>query len=159
MHLGNWYSEKYDISIANAILYNHESEYRASNFLSMKVILAAIAISQGKQSELILWDLSTKIDQWSAWDYVGAMMKLVEQRRTWDYIISSGEQHTIQDMIEIVFGYLGIDWREYVKVDPSIVKRKTGMLFGDNTKLRNSIEWYPSYSFREMLARTINTLC
>ena len=54
MHLGNWYSEKYDISIANAILYNHESEYRASNFLSMKVILAAIAISQGKQSELIL---------------------------------------------------------------------------------------------------------
>ena len=159
MHLGNWYTKKYGLSIVNAILYNHESEFRRSNFLSMKVILGAIAISQWKQNELILGDLSTKIDQGSAWDYVCAMIWLVENRHSGDYIISSGEQHTIQDMVEIVFGHLWLDWEKYVRGDPNIVKRKTGILFWNPAKIKENISWQPEYNFGEMLIKTISILC
>jgi GDPmannose 4,6-dehydratase len=159
MHVGNWYMKKHDLRILNAILYNHESEFRWQKFLSMKVILGAIAIAQWKQKELILWDLSTKIDQWSAWDYMENMISLLEEGSTWDYIFSSWEQHTIQDMVEIVFWHLGLDWRGYIKVDMGIVKRKTWTLFWNPAKLKDSVEWYKSSSFQEMIVRTINTLC
>jgi len=159
MHVGNWYMKKHNLHILNAILYNHESEFRSQKFLSMKVILGAIAISQGKQDELVLWDLSTKIDQWSAWDYMENMITLLEGDKIWDYIFSSGEQHTIQDMVEIVFWHLGLDWRKYVKVDTGIVRRKTWTLFWNPSKFRDSIGSYKSSSFQEMLIRTTNILC
>ena len=156
MHVGNWYMKKHSLHILNAILYNHESEFRWQKFLSMKVILGAIAISQGKQKELILWDLSTKIDQGSAWDYMENMISLLEGDKTWDYIFSSGEQHTIQDMVEIVFGHLGLDWKEYVKVDTGIIQRRTGTLFWDNTKLKDDIRWNVTIWFEEMLKKIIS---
>lgn len=155
MHLGNWYAEKYHISVANAIFYNHESEFRGPKFLSMKVILAALAISQWRQNELILGDIDTKIDQWSAWDYVDAMTCLLSQNKTGDYIVSSWEQHTIEDMLKIVFGYFHLDWKKYVKVDPNIVQRKTGTLLWDNTKIYEATWWKPKQSFSEMLIHII----
>lgn len=158
MHLGNWFAEKYDLQIVNAILYNHESEFRSPKFVSMKIIQWAINISKWLQDKLVLGDLSTQVDRWSAYDYVEAMYQLLQSDKVWDYIISSWKLHTIQDLVEIVFNYFDLDWKQYVKSDENIVQRKTGILFGDNSKIKQNIWWKPKIWFEEMIINIINFL-
>lgn len=155
MYLWNWFAEKYNLQIVNAILYNHESEFRSSKFVSMKVIEWAINISRWIQDKIILWDLSTSVDRWYAWDYVNAMYSLLQKNKTWDYIISSWKLHTIKDLVEIVFGYLELDREKHVQLDTDIIKRKTGILFGDSRKIRNDIDWEPHFDFQNMITHII----
>jgi GDPmannose 4,6-dehydratase len=147
---------KYHIQVVNAILYNHESEYRAPNFVSMKIIQGAINISKWLQENITLGDLSAQVDWWYAADYVWAMHGLLQSDLSWDYIISSGSLHTIQDLVEIVFGYLGLDWEKYIISNQAIITRKKGLLFGDNSKIIRDTWWEPSISFKEMLLHIIN---
>lgn len=156
MHLGNWFAEKYNIQVINAILYNHESEFRSPKFVSMKIIQWAINISKWLQDKIILWDLSTQVDRWYAWDYVQAMHALLQTNNVWDYIISLWSLHTIQDLVEIVFRYLGLDWKQYVVSDQSIIQRKNWVLLGDNTKLIQDTLWKPTMTFEEMIVYIIN---
>lgn len=158
MQLGNWFAEKYHIQVVNAILYNHESEYRAPNFVSMKIIQGAINISKWLQENITLGDLSAQVDWWYAADYVWAMHGLLQSDLSWDYIISSGSLHTIQDLVEIVFGYLGLDWEKYIISNQAIITRKKGLLFGDNSKIIRDTWWEPSISFKEMLENIINII-
>jgi len=151
MHLGNWYAEKYWLQVVNTILYNHESEHRSSKFVSMKIIDWAIKISKWLQDKIILWNLSTQVDRWYAWDYVKAMHSLLQTDKVWDYIISSWSLHTIQDLVEIVFDYLHLDWKQHIVTDQSIIQRKKWLLFGDNTKLKEDTEWKLTMNFEEMV--------
>lgn len=158
MHLGNWFAEKYKLQVINAILYNHESEFRSPKFVSMKIIDGAIKISKWLQDKIVLWDLSTKVDRWYAWDYVQAMYALLQTDRVWDYIIWSWSLHTIQDLVEIVFEYLGLDWKQYVVTDQSIIQRKKGLLFGDTTKVVRDTGWKVTMNFKEMIVNIIKKI-
>lgn len=158
MHLGNWFSEKYNLQIINAILYNHESEFRHPKFVSMKIIDWAIKISRWLQDKIILWDLSKQVDRWYAWDYVKDMHALLQTDKSWDYIISSWKLHTIKDLIEIVFWYLKLDWRKYIEVNKSIIQRKRWILFGDRKKLQSTIWKNNEINFKNMIIKIIDTL-
>lgn len=151
MYLSKFYTEKYSLQIINAILYNHESEYRSEKFVSMKVIQGAINISKWLQENIILGDLSTQVDWWYAWDYIEAMYWLLQSDKKWDYIISSWELHTIQELVEIVFWYLKLDWRKYIISDSSILHRNNWLLFWNNAKIKNDINRKQSMSFRDTI--------
>lgn len=155
MYLGNLFAEKYNLQIINAILYNHESEFRSSKFVSMKIIQWAIKISQWLQDKMILWDLSTQVDRWYAWDYVEAMYLLLQANKKWDYMISSGLLHTIQDLVEIVFWYLKLDWEKYIVVDKNIIQRWSACLFWNNDKIFRDIWRQPHTWFEEMIISMI----
>lgn len=156
MHIGSWFAGKHGLQVINVILYNHESELRSSKFVSMKIIEGAINISKWLQDKITLWDLSTQVDRGYAWDYVEAMRWLLQTTYRWDYIVSSWKLHTIQDMVEIVFGHLKLNWKQHIETDQNIIKRQTeGVLFGDNSKIKKDIWWGPSLSFNEMLAYII----
>lgn len=155
MHLGNWFAEKYNLHIINAILYNHESEFRSPKFVSMKIIQWAINISKWLQDYITLWDISTQVDRGYAGDYVEAMHALLQTDKVGDYIISSWSLHTIQDLVEIVFDYFKLDWEKYIVTDTNIVQRKRGILFGDLSKIVNDIWWKPTLWFREMIIQMI----
>lgn len=155
MHLGNWYAEKYWLQIINAILYNHESQYRSPKFVSMKIIQWAMNIKKGLQDTITLWDLSTQVDRWYAGDYVEAMRWLLQTDYKWDYIISSWRLHTIQEMVEIVFHYLDLDWKKYIKVDTTVVTRKRWKLLWDNSKIKKDIWRSPSILFEDMIKMMI----
>jgi len=129
MHLGNWFAEKYNLQIVNAILYNHESQLRSPNFISMKIIQWAIKISQWLQDKITLGDLSTQVDRWDAIDYVEAMHMCLQTSRSSDYIISSGSLHTVKDFVGITFWYLWLNRKNYVIEDKSILIRKNSTLF------------------------------
>jgi GDPmannose 4,6-dehydratase len=155
MYVGNWYAEKYWLQVINAILYNHESEYRSPKFVSMKIIQWAINIKKGLQDSITLWDLSTQVDRWYAGDYVEAMRWSLQTYHKWDYIISSWKLHTIQDMVEIVFNYLDLDWKQYIQVDTTVVTRKRWKLFWDNNKIKKDVWRKPSIWFAQMLIRIL----
>ena len=151
MHLGNRFADKYNLQIINAILYNHESEFRSPKFVSMKIIQGAINISKWLQDTITLGDLSTQVDWWYAGDYVKAMQELLQTELKWDYIISSWSLYTIQDLVEIVFRYLGLDRKKHIISDTNIINRKHGLLFGDNSKIKNDIWRVPIVWFEEMI--------
>lgn len=155
MHLWKWYMHTYGVSVVNAILYNHESEYREKKFLSMKVILGAKAIVEWRQSELIIWNAHASIDQWSAWDYCRAMHMLVQNHASWDFILASGERHTVQDLLEIVFSYYWLEWSKYVRISDDIQLRKTGILHGDTSKIFSEIWWKPSQDYTGVIREII----
>ncbi|HMS91723.1 MAG TPA: GDP-mannose 4,6-dehydratase, partial [Candidatus Absconditabacterales bacterium] len=151
MHLGNRFAEKYNIQVINTILYNHESQFRSANFVSMKIIQGAIKISQGIQNTITLGDISTQVDRGYAGDYIEAMFGLLQSDKKGDYIVSSGSLHTIQDLIEIVFNYLGLDWKKHIIIDKNIIQRKKGLLYGDTIKIIKDINWKPKIGFNKMI--------
>lgn len=155
MNLWNYFAEKYNLRIVNAILYNHESEYREEKFLTMKIIKWAINISKWLQDKIILWDISKKVDWWYALDYIEAMYLLLQENKKWDYIISSWKLHTISNFIKIVFNYFNLDWEKYVIVNNNIIQRNTWILFWDNMKILNDIWWKPKIWFEEMIIKII----
>ncbi len=151
MHLGNRFAEKYNIQVINTILYNHESQFRSANFVSMKIIQWAIKISQWIQNTITLGDISTQVDRGYAWDYIEAMFWLLQSDKKWDYIVSSWSLHTIQDLIEIVFNYLGLDWKKHIIIDKNIIQRKKWLLYGDTIKIIKDINWKPKIWFNKMI--------
>lgn len=155
MNLWKYFINKYNIKIVNAILYNHESEFRKSKFISMKIITEAIKISKWLQNKIIIWDLNKKVDWWYAWEYVYAMILLLEKEKTWDFIISSWKLHTIQEFIEIVFDYLNLDWKNYIEINKNIIKRENWKLFWNNSKIYKEIWWKPIISFEEMIIKIL----
>jgi len=155
MHLGNRFAEKYNIQIINAILYNHESELRSSNFVFMKIIQGAINIAQWIQDSITLWDISTQVDWGYAYDYVEAMYKLLQSDKKWDYVVSSWHLHTIQEVVEIVFDYFKLDTWKYIKIDKKIIHRKKWILFGNNGKILKDLWRNPKIGFKEMIISII----
>ena len=147
-----YYRAEYSLFISAGILYNHESELRDVKFVSKKIIQGAINIKQGKQDSLELGDLSAQIDWGYAPEYVEGMVKILQHEQADDFVIASGELHTVQEFVEITFGLLDLDWKQYVKENKTIIARKTLPLSGDISKIRNVINWEPALSFAEMVA-------
>ena len=136
-------------------LYNHESPLRAPRFVSQKIVQGAIAASRDPNAELVLGDLSAAVDWGYAPDAVDAMLRILEQPESDDYVIATGETHTVGEFAELAFAKLGLDYRDHVREDRSLVSPQNRVLVGDATRLRQRTGWAPSVSFAEMVGRLV----
>jgi GDPmannose 4,6-dehydratase len=147
------YRRRYGLHASGGILYNHESPRRPANFLPSKVAQAAAAISLGLERELLLGDLDAQRDWGYARDYVDAMWRIVQRDEPDDYVIATGELHTVRELVEIAFAHVGLDVAAHVRVDESLKRGQAELhhLVGDAAKARESLGWAPSVGFEELV--------
>ncbi len=153
------YRREHGIFASCGILYNHESEHRQPKFLSQKVIRGALAISRGEQQQLVLGDLDARIDWGYAADYVEAMQRVLALEKPDDFIIATGESHSVQEFVEIVFQKLGLDWRRHVIENPEVLTRRPAHRIGDASKLHAVAGWQPSVTFQKMIELLLDAAC
>lgn len=146
-----YYRATHGIFAACGILYNHESPLRKANFVIPKIINGSLAIAGGEQLKIRLGDLSARIDWGYAPDYVRAMVGITRLPTPGDFVIATGETHSVQEVVETVFGLLGLDWREHVEEMPGILTRRRSVLCGNASRLRTSTGWEPSVNFLQMI--------
>jgi GDPmannose 4,6-dehydratase len=147
------YREAYGLFACNGILFNHESPRRGETFVTRKITRAATRIKVGLQEKLYLGNLEAKRDWGFAGDYVEAMWMMLQQDAADDYVVATGETRSVQEFLEEVFGYLDIDWREYVEIDSRYYRpTEVDILQGDASKAREVLKWEPTVTF-EGLAR------
>ena len=145
------YREAYNMFACNGILFNHESERRGETFVTRKITRAATRIKLGLQQKLFLGNLDAKRDWGYAKDYVEAMWLMMQAESSDDYVIASGETHSVREFCEETFGYLDLDWKEYVEIDPWYYRpSEVDLLLGDSTKARKELGWEPKVGFREL---------
>lgn len=156
MFLWKLYRDNHNIFAASGILYNHESEYRSPKFVSMKIIQWALDIKKWKSDKLIIGDLSAQVDRGYAYDYIQAMYKTLQQKMPDDFIISSWETHTVQELVEIVFDYLWLDWKKYVMEEKKIIHRHVWLLHWNHNKITRNTLWEPTLWFKKMITWIIN---
>jgi GDPmannose 4,6-dehydratase len=147
------YRMRYGLHLSSGILYNHESPRRPPTFLPRKVSLGAARIAAGLQHELVLGDLAARRDWGYAGDYVRAMWLMLQRDEPEDFVIASGESHSVQEIVELAFGRVGLDWREHVRVDPGLVRGRAELhdLVGDATRARTRLDWTPSVDFAQLV--------
>ncbi len=146
------YREAYGIHASNGILFNHESPRRGETFVTRKITRALGRILAGKQKELYLGNLDAKRDWGYAKDYVEAMWLMTQAPEGDDYVIATGETHSIREFLDVAFGLVGRDWNEYVKKDPKYYRpTEVDLLIGDPTKAREKLGWKPKCSFKELV--------
>jgi GDPmannose 4,6-dehydratase len=146
------YRESYDLFACCGILFNHESERRGETFVTRKITRAAARIKLGLQDKLYLGNLDAKRDWGHAKDYVEAMWLMLQQEAPDDYVVATGEQHSVQEFVEETFRLLNLDWQEYVKIDPRYFRpAEVETLLGDSSKARRVLGWEPKISFPELV--------
>ena len=153
---GHWitvnYRESYDIHASCGILFNHESPRRGETFVTRKITRAATRIKLGLQDKLHLGNLDAKRDWGFAGDYVEAMWLMLQQEQPDDYVVSYDELHTVSEFCEKAFGRVGLDYRDYVVVDPRYFRpAEVDLLLGDSTKARRRLGWQPRVSFEQLV--------
>jgi len=153
---GHWtavnYREGYGMHVSNGILFNHESARRGENFVTRKITMGLAAIKQGSTKELRLGNLDAKRDWGFAKDYVEAMWLMLQQPRPDDYVVATGETHSVREFLEEAFAHVGLKWQDYVKVDPKYFRpAEVDVLLGDPTKARSVLGWKPKVSFKELV--------
>ncbi|EFL50799.1 NAD-dependent epimerase/dehydratase [Solidesulfovibrio fructosivorans JJ]] len=146
-----WYRERHGLFACSGILFNHESHLRSPDFVSKKVVRTAVAIKQGRAKELVVGSLAAATDWGFAPDYVRAFEKMLQSTAPKDYVIATGELHTVQDWIENSFSLLGLNWRDHVWEDATLMRRKKVPLRGDISAIRNELGWMPSTTFEQMV--------
>ena len=143
--------ESYGLFACNGILFNHESPRRGEGFVTRKITLAAARIKLGLQDKLSLGNLDSQRDWGFAGDYVEAMWRMLQQDQPDDYVVATGETHTIRAFLDEVFGHIGLDWQKYVEQDPRFFRpAEVDLLCGDSSKARRVLGWKPKVSFREL---------
>jgi GDPmannose 4,6-dehydratase len=152
------YRRAHGLYACSGILYNHESPRRPIDFLPRKVARAAAAISLGFESELVLGDLDARRDWGYASDYVEAMWLMLQQATPDDYVVATGGTHSVSELAEVAFGHVGLNWRDYVRSDPSLTRGTAELhdLVGDSSKARNHLGWEPSTSFEELICLMVD---
>jgi GDPmannose 4,6-dehydratase len=152
------YRRRYGMHASAGILYNHESPRRPITFLPRKVAHGAAAISLGLADELRLGDLSARRDWGFAGDYVRAMWLILQQDEPGDYVIATGEAHSVEDLVACAFSRLDLDWREYVRLDESLVRGKAELhnLVGSPERARMRLGWEPTLSFEELVHHLVD---
>jgi GDPmannose 4,6-dehydratase len=146
------YRQTFGLFITNGIMYNHESPRRGENFVTRKICRAAAAIKLGRQSEILLGDTRMERDWGHARDYVRAMWLSLQQNEPQDFVFATGQLHSVQHIVEIAFGELGLDWRAYVKKDPRLVRpNEPHQLIGNPAKAQRLLAWAPEISFPDMI--------
>ena len=156
VQLCRYYRQKYQVFATVGILYNHESPRRAPNFVTQKIVKAAVAIQAGRQARLTMGDLEASVDWGFAGDYVDAMHRTLQLPVAGDFVIASGISHRVGEFVEVAFQAVGLDWRKYVDVDPALLRQSPRLpLVGDFSKLRRMTGWKPQTSFKELVALMI----
>ena len=153
---GHWltvnYRESYDMFACSGILFNHESPRRGMEFVTRKVTYGAAKIKLGLANELHLGNLDAQRDWGFAGDYVKAMWLMLQQNQPDDYVVATGKTHSVRDLCEEAFSYLGLDWENHVVVDPAFIRpAEVDRLVGDASKARQVLGWQPSVSFPELI--------
>jgi len=150
------YRESYGMFCCNGILFNHESPRRGETFVTRKITRAATRIKEGLQEKLFLGNLEARRDWGFAGDYVEAMWLMMQQDEPDDYVIATGETHSVKEFLELAFGRLDLDWRDHVATDPRYFRpAEVDILQGDASKARRKLGWQPKVSFEELVGMMI----
>jgi GDPmannose 4,6-dehydratase len=152
---GHWmavnYRESYGLHVSNGILFNHESPRRGENFVTRKITMSVAAIKQGRAKELRLGNLDAKRDWGYAKDYVEAMWRILQRERPDDYVIATGETHSVREFCQEAFACVGLDWQDFVQVDPKYFRpAEVDILLGDASKARRDLGWTPRVTFKDL---------
>lgn len=153
---GHWitvnYRESFEIFACSGILFNHESPRRGKEFVTRKVTDGVARIKLGLQDKLFLGNLDAMRDWGFAGDYVEAMWLMLQQPQPDDYVVATGEKHSVRELVELAFGNVGLDWQHYVEIDPKLIRpAEVYTLRGDATKARTVLGWRPKVSFPELV--------
>jgi GDPmannose 4,6-dehydratase len=152
-HLLRSYRETFKMFACNGILYNHESPRRGVDFVTQKICLGAAAIKQGRAESLTLGNTSAERDWGDARDYVQGMWLALQNATAEDFVFATGELHTVQEIVETAFGALGLDWRKYVKHDPSLLRpEEPARLVGNPAKAERVLGWRRTRTFPSLVA-------
>ncbi|WP_127509270.1 GDP-mannose 4,6-dehydratase [Paenibacillus humicus] len=159
---GHWitvnYRESFDMFACSGILFNHESPRRGVEFVTRKVTDAAARIKLGLQKELRMGNLDAKRDWGFAGDYVKAMWLMLQQDAPEDYVISTGETHTVEELVEIAFEHLDLNWRDYVVIDEKFVRpAEVDLLLGDCTKAKQQLGWELEVGFEQLVTMMVDS--
>lgn len=150
------YRESYGIHASNGILFNHEGPRRGLEFVTRKITNGAARIKLGLANELALGNLDSRRDWGHARDYMQAAWLMLQQREPGDYVISTGEAHSIRELLEVAFGRLGLNWKDYVTQDPRFMRpAEVDILLGDSLKARRVLGWEPKYSFKDLIEEMV----
>jgi GDPmannose 4,6-dehydratase len=146
------YRESYGLHASNGILFNHESPRRGETFVTRKVTRAAAHIKAGLENKLFLGNLDAKRDWGYAREYVEAMWLMLQQPKGDDYVIATGETHSIRELLEVAFGHVGLDWKAHVEIDPRYYRpAEVDLLIGDATKAKKQLGWEPKTKFADLI--------
>ncbi len=152
------YRESYGIHASSGILFNHESPRRGKEFVTRKVTDGVARIKYELADKLALGNLKAKRDWGFAGDYVKAMWLMLQQKKPADYVIATGENHSVQDLVQIAFDRAGLNWKKYVKVDPKFVRpAEVDVLLGDSSLAQKKLGWKPEMKFEEMIKLMVDT--
>jgi GDPmannose 4,6-dehydratase len=158
-HMTINYRESYGMHASSGILFNHESPRRGPEFVTRKVSLAAARIALGKQDKLVMGNLDAKRDWGFAGDYVDAMWRMLQQPEADDFVVSTGETHTIEELLEVSFKAAGLnDWRQYVEQSSEFMRpAEVDLLIGDASKAKSVLGWAPKVNFDELISMMVES--
>lgn len=157
LHACRLYRESHRLFASTGILYTHESRYRDEKFLSMKIVRGALRIKAGAERELVLGRLDARVDWGFAPDYVEAMPLILAAPEAGEFVIASGTAHSVQDFVRIAFAAVGLDWRRYVRENPSLMTRDTPLRIGNPGKLKAATGWSPKTGFESMIRELVRS--
>ncbi len=158
---GHWitvnYRESYNLYAVSGILFNHESPRRGIEFVTRKVTDGVARIKLGLAKEIPLGNLDARRDWGYAGDYVEAMWRMLQQPTPQDYVVGTGQTHSVRDLVEAAFGHVGLDWRKYVKSDPRYMRpAEVDLLQADPSKAKRELGWSPNVKFPELVAMMVD---
>ena len=152
------YREAYGMFACNGILFNHESPRRGETFVTRKITMALARIKHGTQKKLYLGNLDAKRDWGFAGDYVEAMWLILQQPKPDDYVIATGQTHSVQEFLQEAFGYAGLNWKEHVEIDKRYFRpTEVDCLLGDSAKARKILKWKPKVGFKELVRMMVDS--
>jgi len=158
---GHWITvnarESFGIHASSGILFNHESPRRGIEFVTRKVSWGIARIKAGLQRKLLIGNLDAERDWGFAGDYVAAMWMMLQQEHSGDYVIATGKTHSVRRLLEVGFAHVGLDWRDYVEIDPALTRpAEVNHLCGDYSKARRELGWEPKVFFEELVAMMVD---
>ncbi|HKV53165.1 MAG TPA: GDP-mannose 4,6-dehydratase, partial [Candidatus Binataceae bacterium] len=152
------YREAYGLFAANGILFNHESPRRGENFVTRKITRSATRIKVGLQEKLSLGNLDALRDWGFAGDYIEAMWLMMQQEKPDDYVVATGENHSVQEFLELTFDRVGLDWRKCVETDERYLRpAEVDILIGDSSKARRVLGWQPRVRFHQLVEMMVDS--
>jgi GDPmannose 4,6-dehydratase len=151
------YRESYGLHASNGILFNHESPRRGETFVTRKITMAVARIKAGLQDKLALGNLDARRDWGYAAEYVEAMWRMLQQDQPGDYVIATGETHSVREFVEIAFDRVGLDWQKYVEIDSKFYRpAEVDLLIGDSSQAKKVLGWAPRTSFRQLVSMMVD---
>lgn len=152
------YRESYNLFACSGILFNHESPRRGYEFVTKKVTNAVAKIKHGLQDKLFMGNLDSKRDWGFSGDYVEAMWLMLQQPKPDDYVIATGETHTVRELVEVAFSHVGLNWEDYVEIDPKFIRpAEVDLLIGDPSKAKKVLGWKPKVNFEGLVKMMVDS--